>query len=94
MIDDEIKNSLINNLLIPGAILAAGVYILQLIWKQICDLKVEGNANEWVVIIRNGKVITSAVGISTYRMPGDQVARFPSKVNKVVFSTEQVTKEM
>jgi hypothetical protein len=57
MIDDEIKNSLIHNLLIPGSILAAGVYILQLIWKQIGELKVEGNANEWVVILRDGKVV-------------------------------------
>jgi hypothetical protein len=71
MIDDDIKHHLIHKLLIPGAILAAGVFVLQLIWKQICDLHVEGKANEWVVIIRNGKVITSAVGISTYRLPGD-----------------------
>ncbi len=71
MIDEQIKHSLIHNMLIPGAMLAAGVYILQLIWKQICDLKVEGQANEWVVIMRNGKVISSAVGLNTYRMPGD-----------------------
>jgi len=32
--------------------------------------------------------------LSTWVSPGDTVAIFPSKVNKVNFSTQQVTKEM
>lgn len=36
----------------------------------------------------------SGIGLKTFRGPYDQVTRFPSKVNMVNFSTEQVTKEM
>ncbi len=36
----------------------------------------------------------AGVGLSTFRGLFDQVATFPSQVNKVVFNTEQVTKEM
>lgn len=52
-----------------------------------------GAANEWVLILNNGKLKTCGIGMSTFRGPFDQVVRFPSKVNKVTFESEKVTKE-
>lgn len=58
------------------------------------SLRVSGKANEWVLILNNGKMKKCGVGLTCFKGPYDQVARFPSQVNKIEFSTEQVTKEM
>jgi hypothetical protein len=58
------------------------------------SLYVQGEPDEWVLIIRNNKLVESGVGLATMRGPFDTVARFPSKVNKISFSAQQVTKEM
>jgi len=55
---------------------------------------VSGKANEWVLIINNGNLRQAGVGLNTMRMPGDIVAKMPSKVNKVEFKAQQVTEEM
>jgi len=60
----------------------------------VMGLSVTGKANEWVLIINNGKLRQAGIGLSTMRMPGDTVARIPSKVNKVEFKAQQVTSEM
>ena len=54
----------------------------------------DGKANEWVLIMRNGAMVQAAVGLRCFRGPFDQVARFPAKIYKVSFETEQVTNEM
>jgi uncharacterized membrane protein YqiK len=36
----------------------------------------------------------AGIGLSVFKGPNDQVAIFPSKVNKVVFTTNQITEEM
>jgi flotillin len=94
MLDDDIQNKLIHNLAIPAAFLIAGYVVITMLYKYIIDLRVDGKANEWILILNNGKLKTAGVGLRTFRGPFDQVARFPSKVNMVNFSTEQVTKEM
>lgn len=50
--------------------------------------------NEWMLVIRNGKVVKSGVGINSYIYWGDKVVKFPSRINKVKFSAQQVTQEM
>lgn len=50
--------------------------------------------NEWMLVLRNGEPVRAGIGISHYIRWGDKVAKFPSKLNKVSFSAEQVTKEM
>lgn len=50
--------------------------------------------NKWLLVIRDGKLVTSGVGIQTYVTYKDQVVIFPSKINKVQFSAQQVSKEM
>lgn len=58
------------------------------------SLFVDGKPNEWVLIMRNGKMVKAAVGMRCFKGPFDQVARFPAKIYKVDFTTEQVTNEM
>lgn len=55
---------------------------------------VTSEPNEWMLVIRNGKVITSGVGISSQIYFGDKVVKFPSRINKVNFTAQQVTNEM
>lgn len=50
--------------------------------------------DEWMIIMRNGKVIEIGIGISYTAGIHDVVVKFPSKINKVRFSAQQVTQEM
>jgi len=54
----------------------------------------EGDTNEYVLVIRNGKLQKCGIGMHGYKMYYDQVATFPSRLNKVDFTAEQVCKEM
>ena len=63
-------------------------------YKYVNSLWVEGKPNEWVVIMRNGDFVQAGIGLSTFIMPFDTHAIFPSKLVKVEITTEQVTKEM
>jgi uncharacterized membrane protein YqiK len=92
--DEDLQQRLIHNLAIPGVALLAGAVVLSSVWSYIMSLRVSGKANEWVLILNNGKMKQCGIGLTCFKGPFDQVARFPSKVNKVEFSTEQVTKEM
>lgn len=55
---------------------------------------VEGQANQWVVIIRNGAQKSAGIGLACYKSYWDSVAIFPARLNRVKFTASQVTKEM
>jgi len=50
--------------------------------------------NEWMLVIRNGNLHKCGIGIHSFVLLGDQIVKFPSKINKVTFAAQQVTKEM
>lgn len=50
--------------------------------------------NEWMLVIRNGSLHQCGIGIHAFTYLGDQIVKFPSKINKVKFAAQQVTKEM
>ena len=50
--------------------------------------------NEWMLVIRNGQLHKCGIGIHSFISLGDQIVKFPSKINKVKFTAQQVTKEM
>jgi uncharacterized membrane protein YqiK len=53
------------------------------------------NANEWLIVIENGELKRAGIGLKTFYSPLTQtLAKFPSSVQKVTFSAEQVSKEM
>ena len=41
---------------------------------------VESQPNEWLLVIRNGKMIKAGVGLKTFIGFADSVVRFPSRV--------------
>ena len=57
-------------------------------------LRVVAQPNEWMIVLREGKMVKCGVGISCLQMPNDKIVTFPSKINKVKFIAQQVTKEM
>lgn len=70
------------------AILAKKVYESRnIFWK-------EASANEWLLVIRDGELVKSGIGLQTWVMPQDQTVKFPSLINQVNFNAEQVTAEM
>ena len=54
---------------------------------------VAAQPDEWLLCIRNGRLVKAGVGISLWRRPGDVVVRFTSTVQRVGFSTHALTRE-
>lgn len=50
--------------------------------------------NEWMIVLRNGKIRSMGVGITSRVSYFDSCVKFPSKIHKVHFNAQQVTKEM
>jgi hypothetical protein len=63
-------------------------------YKTAIQFWVESKANEWLIIIRNGKMVNQGIGLATWVMPGDQTIKFPSLINQVTFKASQVSAEM
>ena len=55
---------------------------------------VESEPNEWLLVIRDGKLVKAAVGLKTFIGITDTFVKFPSRVERVEFSANNVTKEM
>ncbi len=87
-------NIIIYDIVLYGAVLAFVVVTVQQITKLLKSLFVTGKANEWVLIMNNGKLKATGIGLATFKGPYDQVAKFPARIFKASFSTEQVTLEM
>ncbi|HEY8210158.1 MAG TPA: SPFH domain-containing protein [Myxococcaceae bacterium] len=49
--------------------------------------------DEWLLCIRNGRLLRAGVGISLWRRPGDVVVRFTSTVQRVSFSVNALSRE-
>ena len=54
---------------------------------------VKSMPNEWMIIMRDGKLVKLGIGISSYVGWYDTVVRFPSQINKVSFTMKQLTSE-
>lgn len=71
-----------------------GVVIAVIVIKSVQNFFwAQSKPNEWLLVIRNGKVICSGVGASCYLGFNDQVVKFPSKINRLSFSAQQITDE-
>lgn len=55
---------------------------------------VEAQPNEWLLVIREGKLVQAGVGLKVWRGPLDTIVTFPSKVERVYFSANNITVEM
>ena len=79
---------------VPAVVALLLGWIAHQAFKLYQSLQISGKPNEWVVVINDNKQKIAGIGLQTMRGWGDSVAIFPSKVNKVSFSTNQVTKQM
>lgn len=55
-------------------------------FKYAMNFWVESQANEWLLIIRNGILNNKGIGLCSWTLPGDQVVKFPSLINQVNFT--------
>lgn len=90
---DDLLSNIVWNLAVP-AVLLFGFYKFSIAaFNFIMTLRVEGKANEWVLILNNGKLKQAGIGLHTWKGIFDTVATFPSNVNKVDFSAETITSD-
>jgi len=47
------------------------IYIGKIGFNFALQFWIEAKANEWMLVIRNGKMIKKGVGMATFRLPGD-----------------------
>ena len=78
-------------ILIPCSILAFAGYKAYI---MLLPYYMTSSAEEWMLVIRDGKMVKQGIGLCTWTFPGDQVVKFSSKLRKVTFNAEQVTSEM
>jgi len=50
-------------------------------YKWALQFYIESQANEWLIIIRNGEMVKKGIGLCTWKMPYDQHVKFPSLIN-------------
>ena len=55
--------------------------------------RVTAQPDEWLLRVRNGKVLDAGIGIWLWRKPGDVVARFSSALQRVRFTVEAPSAE-
>jgi small-conductance mechanosensitive channel len=60
------------------------IYVLSESW-------VTSNANEWLLITENGKMVKAGVGLKTFKTISQTAVRFSNSIRKIEFSADQVT---
>ena len=81
-------------LVLELALLTIISVILYQLYKIFIGAYVISQPNEWMIVLRNGKVKKMGVGITSRVNYFESCVKFPSKIHKVSFRAEQVTKEM
>jgi hypothetical protein len=74
--------------------LAAIAYAGYQIYLRAYDYWVEGDPDQYGLLVRNGTLVKQGVGLTTWTLPGDQFVQFPAQIRQCPFSAEQVTLEM
>ncbi len=71
---------------VAGITACAVVIVVRYAW-------ITAQPDEWLLRVRNGKVVDAGIGISIWRRPGDVIARFSSTIQRVRFSVEALSAE-
>ncbi|MGH7123497.1 MAG: SPFH domain-containing protein, partial [Stellaceae bacterium] len=76
-------------LIAAAAIIALGGFVATVVhWSWII-----AKPDEWLLRIRDGKLLRAGIGISIWRRPGDAVVRFTSAIQRVTFTAVTPSKE-
>ena len=76
------------HLVVPIVTVFAIVFALKFISAYLGTLWVAGGADQWVLVMRNGKMQQAGIGLKCFKGPFDQVATFPARTHKVNFKSE------
>ncbi|MCY3412321.1 MAG: SPFH domain-containing protein [Candidatus Heimdallarchaeota archaeon] len=79
---------------VPYVITIVVLIIIGLFIWEVKKRMIQGRPNEWVLVIKDGKMKKSGIGLRTFRKLGETVVKFPSLLNKVTFKADNVTKEL
>ena len=52
---------------------------------------VRGHADQWLLVVRRGRLASAGVGTFAFRIPGDEVIRFTSTLQRATFSAEALS---
>lgn len=77
-----------------AALLGSVAYGGKVAFETSQEYWIEAQPNEWLLVVRNGELLKCNVGLATWIWPGDAAVKFPSQLNKLHFTAEQVTAEM
>ena len=83
-----LMSTMLRSVVIPFVILAVVIKGVTALVEYIKTLQVVGKADEWVLILNNGVCKRAEIGLTTFRGPFDQVAKFPSASQLVTFESE------
>jgi regulator of protease activity HflC (stomatin/prohibitin superfamily) len=77
----------------PLALVLLALGAVTLLTVALARSFVIAQPDEWLLCIRNGRLVQAGIGISLWRLPGDVVARFTSTMQRVGFSVGALSKE-
>jgi regulator of protease activity HflC (stomatin/prohibitin superfamily) len=67
--------------------------LVALILTALYRLVVVGRPDEWVLKIRNGKLVAAGIGIVSVRMPWERIVRFTAAMQRVAFTSSALSSE-
>ena len=76
------------HMIVPIASIIGLVVACKVIQAYLSTLWVAGKADEWVIVMNNGKMQQAGIGLKCFKGPFDQVATFPARTHKVTFKSE------
>jgi hypothetical protein len=82
-------------IMLPPVLLLALALLAGMVGASIAiaRLLIVAQPDEWLLCIRNGRLVKAGVGIYLWRWPGDVVARFTSTMQRVSFVVSALSRE-
>ncbi|MBI5532838.1 MAG: hypothetical protein HY898_09000 [Deltaproteobacteria bacterium] len=75
--------------MVPAAIALVVLVMIILLRRSF----VAAEPDEWLLRIRNGRLLNAGIGISLFRKPGEVLARFSSTIQRVKFCADALSRE-
>lgn len=77
----------------PIALVIIALVTTAVLGVAIARSLVIAQPDEWLLCIRNGRLVKAGIGIYLWRRPGDVVARFTSTMQRVSFAVDALSNE-
>jgi hypothetical protein len=80
-------------MLLSLVVMLTGIMALGAVVGWVRGLWVAAQPDQWLLRVRNGKVVDAGIGVHVWRRPGDVIVRFSSTVQRVRFMAEALSAE-